>query len=154
MRPMLAGFVVAIGCSIFAMEAAAQSTYVNTSGGVYAAGTVVTGQVLSQPQAVGTVVGQPVVTGGIVGQPINSGVVTGGPVTNAGTTSIAPAQGQILPYSYWVSSPSRIYVEYGPVDQFPFHGRPYGSPNDRWSWYYMGGGPSRYLAKYYYPILQ
>jgi len=41
-----------------------------------------------------------------------------------------------------------------PGDQFPFHGRPYGSPNDRWSWYNMGGGSSRYLAKYYYPILR
>jgi len=117
---MLPGFVVALGCSLFAMEAAAQST---------------------------------VVTGGIVGQPVDSGVVIGGPATYVATSSIAPAQGQILPYSYWVSSPSRIYVEYGPGDQFPFHGRPYGSPNDRWSWYNMGGGSSRYLAKYYYPIL-
>ena len=31
------------------------------------------------------------------------------------------AQGDVLPYSYWVSAPnpSRIYVEYGSVDQFP-----------------------------------
>src|SRR3954447_25178629 len=113
MRPILAGFVVALGCSLFAMEAAAQSTYVNTSGGVYVAGAVVTGQVLPQPQAVGTVVGQPVVAGGIVGQPIvagevvgqpmvaggvigqpvDPGVVVGGPVTYVGTSTVMPTQG-------------------------------------------------------------
>jgi hypothetical protein len=67
-----------------------------------------------------------------------------------------PPQGELLPYSYWISAPNpaRVYVEYGSVDQFPFHGRPYGSPNDRWSWYNMGGGNSRYLARYYYPPLR
>ena len=67
-----------------------------------------------------------------------------------------PAQGNVLPYSYWVAAPnpSRVYVEYGSVDQFPFYGRPYGNPGDRWSWYYMGGGNSRYLARYYYPPLR
>ena len=61
-----------------------------------------------------------------------------------------------MPYSYWVSAPkpARIYVEYGASDRFPFQGRAYGSPSDRWSWYYMGGGDSRYLAKYYYPPLR
>ena len=49
---------------------------------------------------------------------------------------------------------ARIYVEYGASDQFPFQGRAYGNPSDRWSWYYMGGGDSRYLAKYYYPPLR
>jgi hypothetical protein len=70
--------------------------------------------------------------------------------------TIYSAQGQVLPYSYWVSAPNpaRIYVEYGASDQFPFQGRAYGSPSDRWSWYYMGGGDSRYLAKYYYPPLR
>jgi hypothetical protein len=67
-----------------------------------------------------------------------------------------PAQGQVMPYSYWVSAPqpARVYVEYGANDQFSFHGRAYGNPSDRWSWYYMGGGDSRYLAKYYYPPLR
>jgi hypothetical protein len=61
-----------------------------------------------------------------------------------------------MPYSYWVSAPKpvRIYVEYGASDQSPFQGRAYGNPSDRWSWYYMGGGDSRYLAKYYYPPLR
>jgi len=148
------------------MEAAAQSTYAYPSGGGYVAGAVVASQAPSQPQAPGTMVGQPIVvgesagqpiaTGGIIGQPVNSGVVIGGPITQVGSSAITPVQGPVLPYSYWVShpAPSRVYVEYGPNDRFPFHGRPYGSPNDRWSWYYMGGGPSRYLAKYYYPILQ
>jgi hypothetical protein len=64
--------------------------------------------------------------------------------------------GQILPYSYYVTAPqpARVYVEYGPMDQFPFYGRAYGNPGDRWSWYYMGGGDRRYLAKYYYPLLR
>ncbi len=67
-----------------------------------------------------------------------------------------PTQRQVMPYSYWVSAPkpARIYVEYGARDQFPFQGRAYGNPSDRWSWYYMGGGDSRYLAKYYYPPLR
>jgi hypothetical protein len=102
----------------------------------------------------GQVVSQPPIAGTIVGQPVGSGVVIGGPATSVGTSTVLPAQGQVLPYSYWVSSPSRIYVEYGSGDQFPFHGRPYGSPNDRWSWYTMGGGAGRYLARYYYPILR
>ena len=175
MRPMLPVFAVTLGCSLFAMEAAAQSTYAYPSGGGYVAGAVVAGQapsnprpparcrpargpggVVGQPIVVGEVAGQPIATGGIIGQPVDSGVVIGGPITHVGTSAITPVQGPVLPYSYWVShpAPSRVYVEYGPGDQFPFHGRPYGSPNDRWSWYYMGGGPSRYLAKYYYPILQ
>ena len=67
-----------------------------------------------------------------------------------------PTQWQVMPYSYWVSAPkpARIYVEYGASDQFPFQGRAYGNPSDRWSWYYMGGGDGRYLAKYYYPPLR
>jgi hypothetical protein len=80
----------------------------------------------------------------------------GGPIITEGVGAAFSAQGNTLPYSYWVSAPnpSRIYVDYGSVDQFPFHGRPYGSPSDRWSWYNMGGGNSRYLARYYYPPLR
>jgi hypothetical protein len=180
MKLTLAGLIAALGCSLLAMEARAQTSYVTPTGyaypssGSYVPGSVLSGQVLSQPAAPGTVVGGPVVTGGALGQPVvtgeaigqpiagggvagqptGSGVVIGGPVTYVGTSTALPAQGQVLPYSYWVSSPSRIYVEYGPSDHFPFHGRPYGSPNDRWSWYTLGGGSSRYLAKYYYPILR
>ncbi len=106
------------------------------------------------PAIPGTFVGESIVSGGIVGQPISGGLATASPVVSSLTTS--PAQGQILPYSYWVSAPqpARMYVEYGAIDQFPFQGRAYGSPNDRWSWYYMGGGESRYLARYYYPPLR
>ncbi len=82
-----------------------------------------------------------------------SGSISGGvaPVVTTFRT-----QGQVMPYSYWVSAPkpARMYVEYGVSDQFPFQGRAYGNPSDRWSWYYMGGGDSRYLAKYYYPPLR
>jgi hypothetical protein len=144
MRLVRTGLIVALGWSIFACQAGAQSTCVYDAAGRCIAGSVVAGQVVSQPPIAGT----------IVGQPAGSGVVSGGPVTYVGTSSALPAQGQVLPYSYWVSSPARIYVEYGRADQFPFLGRPYGSPNDRWSWYTMGGGAGRYLARYYYPILR
>jgi hypothetical protein len=82
-----------------------------------------------------------------------SGPISGG---SAPVVTTFPTQGQVMPYSYWVSAPkpARIYVEYGASDQFPFQGRAYGNPSDRWSWYYMGGGDSRYLAKYYYPPLR
>jgi hypothetical protein len=89
-------------------------------------------------------------------QPLNGHVVTRAlastSVTAIGRQSI---RGGLWPYSYYVLTPypARGYVEYGPVDQFPFYGRAYGKPADRWSWYYMGGGGSSYLAKYYYPIL-
>jgi hypothetical protein len=109
----------------------------------------------SAPVITGTLISEPVVAGGSVGLPVVSGeILTAIPTTSVVTTY--PAQGQIMPYSYWVLAPqpSRIYVEYGTSDQFPFYGRAYGSPNDRWSWYNMGGGGSRYLAKYYYPPLR
>jgi hypothetical protein len=95
--------------------------------------------------------------GATVVQPIGRRAVATAPVGLAAPVVIpAPvARGGVWPYSYYVLTPqpSRGYVEYGPIDQFPFHGRAYGNPGDRWSWYYMGGGDARYLAKYYYPIL-
>jgi hypothetical protein len=59
----------------------------------------------------------------------------------------------VPPYSYYAAWPwpARGYVPYGPGDAFPFYGRPYGHPYDRWTWPYLGGGDSRYLARYYYP---
>jgi hypothetical protein len=92
-------------------------------------------------------------TGGtVVGEDVLINVPSG---PSTPVVSPFPGSGQVLPYSYWVSAPApaRIYVAYGAVDQFPFQGRPYGRPNDRWSWYNMGGGSERYLAKYYYPLL-
>ena len=163
MRPMLPGFVVALGCSLFAMEAAAQSTY-DTSGR-YVAGSVVTGQVPSQPLAPGTVVaspsspvnivGQPIVTGGVVGEPVNFGRRDrrAGDLRRDLDSRASPGPDHAVQLLGLAPAPSRVYVQYGPGDQFPFHGSPYGSPNDRWSWYTMGGGSGRYLAKYYYPIL-
>lgn len=55
------------------------------------------------PAIPGTFVGESIVSGGIVGQPISGGLATASPVVSSLTTS--PAQGQILPYSYWVSAP-------------------------------------------------
>lgn len=68
---------------------------------------------------------------------------------------LAPAQGQgqVFPYSYYVTSPSRVYVPYGSTDQFPFQGQPYGRAYDRWSWSSMTRGNGS-LARYYYPPLR
>jgi hypothetical protein len=67
------------------------------------------------------------------------------------TASYSPAY--VPPYSYYAAWPwpARGYVPYGPGDQFPFYGQPYGHPYDRWTWPYLGGGYNRYLARYYYP---
>jgi hypothetical protein len=54
-------------------------------------------------------------------------------------------------YSYWTAAyygyPPRIYSGYGSND-FPYYGRPYGSPSDPWSWPAMAGYsyaiPTRY----------
>jgi hypothetical protein len=82
----------------------------------------------------------------------------GGPAPGSyvGAGFVAPPQQVLLPYSYYAvaPAPARVYVPYGPNDQFPFFGRAYGNPGDRWSWYSLGGGSSRYLARYYYPPLR
>lgn len=70
--------------------------------------------------------------------------------------TVAPAfssPASVPPYSYYAAFPwpARGYVPYGPGDQFPFYGQPYGHPYDRWTWPYLGGGYNRYLARYYYP---
>jgi hypothetical protein len=102
------------------------------------------------------------VAGGVVGPRVFTG--PGGPVTLTPGYGYSGAfayretprvysSGYVPPYSYYVlpaSMPSRIYV--GP-DVFPFYGRPYGHPNDRWSWSYMGNANGDVLARYYYPPL-
>lgn len=84
-------------------------------------------------------------------------VGAGGPVSltpgygSYNSAYVPPAY--VAPYSYYVlpaSAPSRIYV--GP-DVYPFYGRPYGHPYDRWTWPYISGGPDANLARYYYPPL-
>jgi hypothetical protein len=52
----------------------------------------------------------------------------------AGFSYMAPSMGY-LPYSYYAALPfpARGYVGYGTND-FPFYGRPYGSPSDPWTW--------------------
>jgi hypothetical protein len=56
------------------------------------------------------------------------------------------------PYNYYVAHPypARDYVGYGTND-FPFYGRPYGKPTDRWTWPFLSGSEARTLARYYYP---
>ena len=61
--------------------------------------------------------------------------------------------GVVKPYSYYVlppSVPSRVYVGPG---AFPYYGRPYGHPGDRWSWPYLSGPSYGVLSRYYYPPL-
>ena len=78
------------------------------------------------------------------------------PGSYVGTGPSTVPEQVLLPYSYYAvaPAPARIYVPYGANDQFPFLGRAYGNPGDRWSWYTLGGGSSRYLARYYYPPLR
>jgi hypothetical protein len=63
------------------------------------------------------------------------------------------SQAYVPPYSYYAAwpRPARIYVPSGPGAEFPFYGRAYGHPYDRWTWTYLGGGYDRNLARYYYP---
>ncbi len=60
-------------------------------------------------------------------------------------------------YSYWTAAyygyPPRIYVGYGsPANDFPYFGRPYGSPSDPWSWPAMAGYAAGIPTRYY-PVL-
>jgi hypothetical protein len=170
MRTMHVGIVAALAfCIVVVDETEAQQySAAGLAAGSYVSGRisgvavgnqpVIVGGLLSVPVVTGTFTGEPIVSGGSGGQPVVSGEV----LTAMSTTLVAPVvttfpmQGEVMPYSYWVSAPkpARIYVEYGASDQFPFQGRAYGNPSARWSWYYMGGGDSRYLAKYYYPPLR
>ena len=81
----------------------------------------------------------------VVSRAWSSAPAVGGPVYESSA--------YVPPYSYYVTYPwpARGYVPYGLNDGFPFYGRPYGHAYDRWTWYHMGGGSSRYLARYYYP---
>src|SRR5438874_819258 len=72
------------------------------------------------------------------------------PPVMAGPALYAPYG--VPPYSYYaaIPFPARGYVGYGSND-FPYYGRPYGSPSDPWTWPYMSGGYGTSLARYYYP---
>ena len=139
MKASLAGFVIVLGLLSTEKDASAQQPCAACaatpaygtapfSGAVYTGETVVSGDVL-----------------------INTPVGSAAPVVMS-----YGSQPRVLPYSYYAAfpNPARVYVGYGGADQFPFQGRAYGHPGDRWSWYYMGGGDSRYLAKYYYQLLR
>ena len=111
----------------------------------------------AEAQVLGTTLGAPGAGPAFLGEATaGSALSTATPTSYVGPAASSPPQPIVLPHSYYVTAPrpARVYVEYGPADRFPFYGRPYGSPNDRWSWYYMGGGPSRYLARYSYPLLR
>ena len=60
--------------------------------------------------------------------------------------------GYVSPYSYYAAippAPARIYVDYA-NSGFNFYGRPYGHPNDRWSWAALNSSQNL-LDRYYYP---
>jgi hypothetical protein len=59
---------------------------------------------------------------------------------------------RLFSYSYYAAAPypPREYVGYG-INDFPYYGRPYGSPSDRWSWPIMAYPSYGALAHYYYP---
>jgi hypothetical protein len=75
---------------------------------------------------------------------------------SAGT--IPPATRTNAPsYSYWTAAyygyPPRTYVGLGSkANDFPYYGRPYGSPSDPWSWPAMAGYPNGVPTRYY-PVL-
>ncbi len=69
---------------------------------------------------------------------------------SSGATTYIPPYSYSLAYYRYPSQPARSYVGYG-NDIFPFYGRPYGSPNDPWSWTAMSSYPNALLARYYYP---
>jgi hypothetical protein len=139
MKRLLVGLTVALSFPLLADKASAQGPCPCTAGG-------------------GSYTGATFGSGGIIERP---GVGGAYPIATLGSPSLpilanSPSPGQVFPYSYYVTSPypARAYVGFGPADSFPFYGRAYGNPGDRWSWYYMGGGDRRYLAKYYYPLLR
>jgi hypothetical protein len=78
-------------------------------------------------------------------------------VAPGGRITVATVNGTYIPpYSYTVVGPpnvARHYSGYG-IDDFPFHGRIYGKPNDAWSWTSLSGGYDKALARYYYPPVQ
>lgn len=67
-------------------------------------------------------------------------------------TSVGVLPAQIFPYSYDAAfpGPARVYAPYGENDIFPYSGRGYGHPYDRWSWSTLSGFPDS-LNRYYYP---
>jgi hypothetical protein len=67
-------------------------------------------------------------------------------------SSFTPAY--VPSYSYWTAAyygyPPRIYVGYGSsANDFPYYGRPYGSPSDPWSWPAMAGNAAGVPTRYY-----
>jgi hypothetical protein len=72
--------------------------------------------------------------------------------SNAGVSFPTQAT-RYFPYSYYAAAPfpAREYVGYG-FNDFPFYGKPYGSPNDRWSWNTMS--QSSYVSRgtFYGPV--
>lgn len=143
MRWMLAGLLAA-GCAMAGQPVRAQQNCACSTSAV----------VESQPIPYRGIATQPAVVGSLVMEASTPGTVSTIQPKLSGNPAGA-AGGRMAEYSYWVANPgpARTYVSYGPVDQFPFRGNPYGSPNDRWSWYNMGGGNNRYLTRYYYPLL-
>ena len=121
MRAMLAGVFAAGACLTAAGNVMAQQGY-GTASAVPGSGSqaVYSSGIPAQPVVIGTS------AGGVNGSLASQGVLISTPAgVSTSAVSTLSSQNNALPYSYWVSAPnpSRIYVQYGSVDQFPFHGR-------------------------------
>jgi hypothetical protein len=100
--------------------------------------------------AQGIVSGRPGVSTSYTSPTVYARSVTA-PAYNGGAT-VTYSSAYIPPYSYYAAFPfpARGYVGYGPSDQFPFYGNPYGYPYDRWTWANLSASPFGGLARYYY----
>jgi hypothetical protein len=79
-------------------------------------------------------------------------VAYGSWTVQGGTPTFTPAY--VPSYSYWTAAyygyPPRTYVGYGSAaNDFPYYGRPYGSPSDPWSWPAMAGYAAGVPTRYY-----
>ena len=119
MRTMHVGVVAALAFFIVVVDEteAQQYSAAGLAAGNYVSGRisgvavgnqpVIVGGLLSVPVVTGTFTGEPIVSGGSGGQPVVSGEV----LTAMSTTLVAPVvttfpmQGEVMPYSYWVSAP-------------------------------------------------
>jgi hypothetical protein len=73
-------------------------------------------------------------------------------VNRGGVPTFTPVY--VPSYSYWTAAyygyPPRLYIGLNsPADDFPYYGRPYGSPSDPWSWPAMAGYPNGVPTRYY-----
>jgi hypothetical protein len=110
------------------------------------------GRVEAQVVRGGSVVGARTFVGAGGPVALNPGLATYTTLYGSSSSTTGGTSGYIPPYSYYAAippAPARIYVDYG-NSGFNYYGRPYGRPNDRWSWEALGSSQNL-LDRYYYP---